>query len=88
MKAIVPRNSNKKLLLIDLDKTLIYYSEEKGLIVRPHLKRFLKKIQLYYDIFIFTAAVPNYLEEMLVKMAECKSGVEYFSGYLTRENCI
>jgi len=75
---------NKKLLLLDLDRTIILFEENKGFFLRPHLRKFLETISKFYVIFIFTAATPRYLEEMLDLISLHNGGTEFISGYLTR----
>lgn len=50
-------------LVLDLDETLIHYEcdDEDGdyYLIRPGAIRFLKELALYYEIVIFTAAMPE-----------------------------
>ncbi|CAD8093279.1 unnamed protein product [Paramecium sonneborni] len=57
--------SNKEYtLVLDLDETLVHYQEfPKGggqFLVRPFAEEFLESVSKYYEIFIFTAALPDY----------------------------
>ncbi|CAD8082295.1 unnamed protein product [Paramecium sonneborni] len=57
--------SNKDYtLVLDLDETLVHYQEfPKGggqFLVRPFAEEFLESLSKYYEIFIFTAALPDY----------------------------
>jgi TFIIF-interacting CTD phosphatase-like protein len=52
---------NKKILLLDLDKTLIYYTPKTGLILRPLLNHFFRQLKGLYSIYIFTSATKNYV---------------------------
>ncbi|CAD8181906.1 unnamed protein product [Paramecium pentaurelia] len=57
--------SNKDYtLVLDLDETLVHYQEfPKGggqFLVRPYAEEFLDQLSKYYEIFIFTAALPDY----------------------------
>ena len=65
--------SNKEYtLVLDLDETLVHYQEvryysilkfPKGggqFLVRPYAEEFLEQLSKYYEIFIFTAALPDY----------------------------
>ena len=50
-------------LVLDLDETLIHYEcdDEDGdyYLIRPGAIKFLKELALYYEIVIFTAAMPE-----------------------------
>ena len=50
-------------LVLDLDETLIHYEcdDEDGdyYLIRPGAIKFLKEMALYYEIVIFTAAMPE-----------------------------
>ena len=50
-------------LVLDLDETLIHYEcdDEDGdyYLIRPGAIKFLKDLALYYEIVIFTAAMPE-----------------------------
>ena len=50
----------KRVLLLDLDKTIIFYNSPKGFHERPHLGTFLEAIKDLYTIYIFTAANCQY----------------------------
>ncbi|CAD8171361.1 unnamed protein product [Paramecium octaurelia] len=57
--------SNKEYtLVLDLDETLVHYQEfPKGggqFLVRPFVEEFLEQLSKYYEIIIFTAALPDY----------------------------
>ncbi|CAD8200634.1 unnamed protein product [Paramecium pentaurelia] len=67
----VPKEENKsKVLLLDLDETLIHCSSSKeqaqvninqiSFNVRPYTNYFLNKLSQVYSIFIFTASSPSY----------------------------
>ena len=50
--------------MLDLDETLIHLKEEEGeegsfCYFRPGANAFLKELSLYYEIVIFTAAMPD-----------------------------
>jgi Dullard-like phosphatase family protein len=52
-------------LVLDLDETLIHYEEssEGGqFLLRPYVQRFLKKMNQYFEIIIFTAAMKEYAD--------------------------
>ena len=56
-------------LVLDLDETLIHYEcdEIDGdyYLIRPGAIKFLKEMALYYEIVIFTAAMPEYADKIL-----------------------
>jgi len=53
---------------MDLDETLIHYEEYQGkgkFFVRPYAELFLKEMNEYYEITVFTAAVQEYADTVL-----------------------
>ncbi|KAM3140830.1 hypothetical protein pb186bvf_007057 [Paramecium bursaria] len=58
------RASKPYTLVLDLDETLVHYQEFPNgggqFIVRPFAQEFLTQISQYYEIVIFTAAMPDY----------------------------
>jgi len=60
-------------LVLDLDETLIHFevdedeaSEEPGYyLIRPGALRFLNELSEYYEIVVFTAAMPDYADWIL-----------------------
>lgn len=56
-------------LVLDLDETLVHYIERPGdsgtFLVRPGAKEFLKKMNKYYEVVIFTAAMQDYADWVL-----------------------
>ena len=64
------KNIKKKkyTLVLDLDETLIHYSdvEEDGKVnFRPHLDKFFSEIMKHYEIIIFTASRKDYADTIL-----------------------
>jgi TFIIF-interacting CTD phosphatase-like protein len=58
----VKLEKNKKILLLDLDKTLIYFSHSTGLLLRPFLNYFLNEVKKLYSIYLFTSATKSYVK--------------------------
>jgi CTD small phosphatase-like protein 2 len=59
------KNQNKYTLVLDLDETLVHYFEigDQGkFLVRPGVASFLKEMNKFYEIVIFTAAVQDYAD--------------------------
>ena len=81
----VTPDEDKKILLLDLDKTIIFYDTSKGFFVRPHLATFLAAIKDLYSIYIFTAANKPYATCILKDLK--RSYGDVFKGLLWRENC-
>jgi RNA polymerase II subunit A small phosphatase-like protein len=67
----------KNLLILDLDETLVYASKERirpdndsvagpyFVYFRPHLERFLKNLDEYYQIAVWTSSNSNYAEAVV-----------------------
>jgi TFIIF-interacting CTD phosphatase-like protein len=52
-------------LVLDLDETLAHYFEvgtEGKFLIRPGCQKFLKEMNKYYEIVIFTAAIKDYAD--------------------------
>ncbi|CAD8095006.1 unnamed protein product [Paramecium sonneborni] len=58
------KNQKEYTLVLDLDETLVHYQEfPKGggqFLVRPFAEEFIETLSKYYEIVIFTAALPDY----------------------------
>lgn len=88
-----PDNKQKKYtLVLDLDETLIYSrsNDKEGnqlVYFRPGLFMFLEKLQIYYDIYIFTAGNEKYADEMadLINKHRVNGGT-YFKGVYNRNH--
>jgi TFIIF-interacting CTD phosphatase-like protein len=66
------RNHKVYTLVLDLDETLIHFEagdkqkdEEGFYMIRPGCGRFLKELSMYYEIVVFTAAMPDYADWVL-----------------------
>lgn len=61
-------------MVLDLDETLIHYEcdDDDGdyYLIRPGAIKFLKEMALYYEIVIFTAAMPEYADKILDNLDE------------------
>ena len=67
----------KNLLILDLDETLVYATKERirpdnesvagsyFVFFRPHLERFLKKLDEFYQIAVWTSSNSNYAEAVV-----------------------
>lgn len=86
---------NKKLIILDLDNTLIYasysklpakilfrYSKYLPIYERPHAKEFVKKCHTIGDIVVYTTAVRDYAGKVCEHLQI--NPVELFS----REECL
>lgn len=64
-----PAAKNKPYtLVLDLDETLIHYQLINGggqFMVRPFAQQFLEELSPYYEIVVFTAAMPDYANWVL-----------------------
>ena len=60
-------------LVLDLDETLIHYECDDAdgdyYLIRPGAIKFLKELALYYEIVIFTAAMPEVSQSALSNFA-------------------
>lgn len=63
---------NKKYtLVLDLDETLIHFKNDKGkakFLIRPHTYKFLRNLEPYYELIIFTAAQQEYADWIINKI--------------------
>jgi Dullard-like phosphatase family protein len=93
--------TNKPLLILDLDETLIhsdleckfvahdeYIETESGIIpinIRPNLYEFLDFCALHFDLVIYTASCSDYADPILDYIEKNK---KYFMKRFYREHCI
>ena len=76
----------KKILVLDLDETLIHCSFDRinsdqvpvminfsndvthlmYLSIRPHCQKFLKELQKYYILYIYTASIKQYADSIIL----------------------
>lgn len=93
--------TNKPLLILDLDETLIhsdleckfvahdeYIETESGIIpinIRPNLYEFLDFCAVHFDLVIYTASCSDYADPILDYIEKNK---KYFSKRFYREHCI
>ena len=58
----------KFTLVLDLDETLVHYSEDEGegkIFFRPHLDYFLREMSKNFELMIFTAAQQDYADTVI-----------------------
>lgn len=82
--AWVKPEKNKKVLLLDLDKTLIYFSHPTGLLLRPFLNEFLNELKNHYSIYVFTSATKGYVKEIFERAKLQKAELSCIKGLLMR----
>jgi RNA polymerase II subunit A small phosphatase-like protein len=95
----VDEGNNRKVLVLDLDETLIHSSFSKDSSYdfefkignnysvytkkRPGLDSFLKNVMNYFDVYIFTASIPEYCHNIISRIMPGFNE----SKILTRDNC-
>ena len=69
LQPYLPPKSTKKAytLVLDLDETLMHYSEDQEdeeplYFIRPGLHSFLETLSAFYEIVVFTAAQSDYAD--------------------------
>ena len=71
-------------LLINLEETIINIPKgTNNIYLRPFLREFLSNIYPYYEIFVFSSGIKNYVEQ-IINFIEDKE--QYFDYKLYREN--
>ena len=82
----------KALLILDVDETLIYATETKleieedclvfdyYIYERPHLDNFIKEVQQYYKLAIWSSASDDYVEEVVNKSSLSKYDFKFIWG--------
>ena len=76
-------------LVLDLDETLIHFQQaeqeddEGFYMIRPGCNKFLKELSQFYEIVVFTAAMPDYADWILNQIDE----MGYISHRLYRQHC-
>ena len=82
----------KALLILDVDETLIYAKETKleieedclvfdyYIYERPHLDNFIKEVQQYYKLAIWSSASDDYVEEVVNKSSLSKYDFKFIWG--------
>ena len=78
----------KYTLVLDLDETLIHYSDQNDRVgelrIRPGAEDFLRVLSLYYEIVIFTAGTQEYADWALSHLQSS----EFISHRLYRQHTI
>ena len=88
---VANRNPSKKVLVFDIDETLVYNlaseyeSVDAGILIRPYCKSVLLILSEYYDIWVWTAAVKE-VGEMAVRMIDPEGKI--IKNAFFRELCI
>lgn len=74
------QQSEKSLtLVLDLDETLVHFTENEHngkFLVRPFAREFLLRLQNYYEIVVFTAALKDYADWILDRI-DTASSIRY-----------
>ena len=68
-------------LVLDLDETLIHYecddTDGDYYLIRPGAIKFLKDLSIFYEIVIFTAAMPEYADKIVDNLDENGVMIKY-----------
>lgn len=65
---------NKKVVILDMDNTILYRYNNNNFIIRPHLENLIKELDIMeYDIIIWTAAEEKYAKPVLESIEYLKN---------------
>ncbi|CAD8064024.1 unnamed protein product [Paramecium sonneborni] len=78
------QQKNDKVVVLDLDETLVYHRKNKSLI-RPYCKQFLERLSKVCTLVLFTAAKMEHATNML-KLIDPKK--QYFKAVCTMDHMI
>lgn len=93
---LLMQNSERKLLILDLDETLIYATEEKlerecdftvgqySVYKRPYLKEFIEFCFENFDVAVWTSSTQNYAVEIVEELFPSLDLLKFF---YTRLRC-
>ena len=83
----VPIKSKRKLLIFDLDETLVYTDPDKmKSTIRPHTDEMLEALSAHYDIAVWTAAEKHYADQIIDGLVDPLG--KFILMRLYREDCV